>query len=124
MRYIIVAILLLIAIAFPFFGVFNAVVGAFTTTLATFIIPALVYNKYYDNPNKFTGKSKAAPFGANFNVTRTLNYIIAVLIFIFGFCFGGWGSIMSMIQKAENINNNGGIFAECYDCNLTASGYV
>jgi len=124
MRYIIVAILLLIAIAFPFFGVFNAVVGAFTTTLATFIIPALVYNKYYDNPDKFTGKAKAAPFGANFNVTRTLNYIIAVLIFIFGFCFGGWGSIMSMIQKAENINNNGGIFAECYDCNLTASGYV
>jgi len=123
-RYLIVGIMLLIAIAFPFFGVFNAVVGAFTTTLATFIIPSLVYNKYYNTSDKFTAKAKAAPLDANFKVTRTINYIIATLIFIFGFCFGGWGSIMSMIQKAENIENNGGMFAQCYDCDLTAYNSV
>jgi auxin influx carrier (AUX1 LAX family) len=90
-RYIIVGIMLLFAIAFPFFGVINSVIGAFTATLATFIIPSIVYNMYFNTKDKFDRKAKNSPFNSNYMITKTVNYIIAFLIFIFGFCMGGWG---------------------------------
>ena len=36
-----------LAVAFPFFGVINDLLGAFTTTFETFVIPPLAYNIYY-----------------------------------------------------------------------------
>lgn len=41
------AVVLLIALAFPFFGVINSFLGAGTTTLETYIIPAIAYNWVY-----------------------------------------------------------------------------
>ena len=38
---------MLIALAFPFFGVINSFLGAGTTTLETYIIPALAFNWVY-----------------------------------------------------------------------------
>ena len=38
---------MLLALAFPFFGVINSFLGAGTTTLETYIIPALAYNLVY-----------------------------------------------------------------------------
>lgn len=40
-------VVILIALAFPFFGVINSFLGAATTTLETYIIPALAYNWVY-----------------------------------------------------------------------------
>lgn len=40
-------LLWLVALAFPFFGVINEVLGAFTTSFETYIIPPLVYNILY-----------------------------------------------------------------------------
>ena len=40
-------LVMLIALAFPFFGVINSFLGAGTTTLETYIIPALAYNWVY-----------------------------------------------------------------------------
>lgn len=41
------AVVMLIALAFPFFGVINSFLGAGTTTLETYIIPAIAYNWVY-----------------------------------------------------------------------------
>ena len=40
-------VVMLIALAFPFFGVINSFLGAGTTTLETYIIPCLAYNLVY-----------------------------------------------------------------------------
>lgn len=40
-------LVLLVALAFPFFGVVNSFLGAGTTTLETYIVPALAYNLVY-----------------------------------------------------------------------------
>ena len=40
-------LVILISLAFPFFGVINSFLGAGTTTLETYIIPALAYNWVY-----------------------------------------------------------------------------
>lgn len=40
-------LVVLISLAFPFFGVINSFLGAGTTTLETYIIPALAYNWVY-----------------------------------------------------------------------------
>jgi len=113
-RYIIVGIMLLIAIALPFFGVMNSLVGAFSTSLATYIIPAVAYNKHYNTKEKFDSKAKNAPLNANYMTTKTINWSIAALIFIFGLCMGGWASAVTMVEQAESIGN--GFFAKCYKC--------
>lgn len=41
------AIIWFIAVAFPFFGVINDILGAFTVTFETFIIPCLVFNIHF-----------------------------------------------------------------------------
>ena len=36
-----------IAIAFPFYGLINSIIGALTGSMVSFILPALAYNLYY-----------------------------------------------------------------------------
>jgi len=36
--------MLLFAVAFPFFGAINALLGAFTTSFGTYVIPTIAYN--------------------------------------------------------------------------------
>ena len=40
-------LLWLIAIAFPFYGLINSIIGALTGSMVSFILPALAYNLYY-----------------------------------------------------------------------------
>lgn len=54
-------LLWLIALAIPFFGVINDVLGAFTTTFETFIIPPLVYNVLYFHCADAAANRDAAP---------------------------------------------------------------
>lgn len=54
-------LLWLIALAIPFFGVINDVLGAFTTTFETFIIPPLVYNVLYFHSANAAANRASAP---------------------------------------------------------------
>jgi auxin influx carrier (AUX1 LAX family) len=113
-RFIIVAIMLFFAVAFPFFGVINGLLGAFTTTFCTYVLPSYVYNKYFNNLDKFGEKKKYAWFGVNFNTMRIINWIIIVFFIIFGFGFGGWATITKVVDNVESMSN--GFFAKCYQC--------
>lgn len=113
-RFVIVALILLVALMFPFFGVINGVIGAFTTTFGTFIIPCAVYNIYYNSREKYQGKAKNAPLKVNYNAMVIVNWIIIVLIAIFGVGFGSWATTSKLIDSAESMSN--GFFAKCYNC--------
>ena len=113
-RFVIVAIMLFFAVAFPFFGVINGLLGAFTTTFCTYVIPTIVYNKYYNTADKYSNKTKKTWLGVNFTTMKIINWIIIVMFIIFGFGFGGWGSLSAVVDNAESISN--GFFAKCYKC--------
>merc|ERR1712224_996058 len=51
-RFIVVAILLFFAVMLPFFGVINGLLGAFTTTCCTYVLPSYIYNKYFFNEER------------------------------------------------------------------------
>ncbi|EFN55688.1 hypothetical protein CHLNCDRAFT_133952 [Chlorella variabilis] len=94
-------LLWLIALAFPFFGVINDLLGAFTTTFearCTFIIPCLAYNIHYQL------KKNAAQ--------NRLDWVIIVFTAIFGFGLGGYASIKAFVDSV----NEFGVFAACYGC--------
>ena len=55
------ALIWLIAVAFPFFGVINDILGAFTVTFETFIIPCLVFNIHFGYKRLSTTNQTESP---------------------------------------------------------------
>ena len=67
------------AIAFPFFGVINSVLGAFTTTFGTLIIPPLAYNMSYNSEERIINQPKDKK-ARNMKVYKVIiNWVIIVL---------------------------------------------
>lgn len=106
--------MLFFAVEFPFFAFINGLCGAFTTTFCTYVIPCIVYNKYYNSQDKYDDKTKKSWLGVSFNVMKIINWIIVVAFAILGFGFGGWSTISKFIDNGDSISN--GFFAKCYDC--------
>ena len=101
-------LLWLIALAIPFFGVINDVLGALTTTFETFIIPPLVYNVLYFHSANAAANRAAAPKPPG-RLLRRLGGWTAIKWFNWGISEkekrerrgadrggGGGGSLMSM----------------------------
>eukprot|EP00891_Asterochloris_glomerata_P000679 jgi/Astpho2/679/Aster-x0950 len=101
----------LLAVAFPFFGTINAVLGAITTTLETFIIPALAYNWVYASEAARGGCPKPPILGM-WTPTFIFNYVIVFVVAFVGMGLGSWAAIWEFIQNTSDF----GVFAECYDC--------
>ena len=99
------------AIAFPFFGVINSVLGAFTTTFGTFIIPPLAYNMFYNSEERIINQPKDKK-ARNMKVYKVINWVIIVLTVVLGVAFGGYSSMKSLIEQAHKFH----LFAECYNC--------
>jgi fluoride ion exporter CrcB/FEX len=98
----------------PYFGIINGLCGAFTTTFCTYVIPAIVYQKYYNNKDAYADKTKKSWLGVNFDVMKIINWTIIVSFIVLGFGFGGWATVSKLIDNTESISN--GFFAKCYDC--------
>ena len=111
-RLIVVWLVVLVSVAFPFFGVINSVLGAFTTTLGSFIIPSLVYNLYFSSEEIIAGKNHKMPFNLKMSTVKTINWIIVILIFVLGFVCGGISSMKSLIDQAKEFK----LFDPCYGC--------
>ncbi|KAI7843624.1 hypothetical protein COHA_002864 [Chlorella ohadii] len=118
----IAALLWLISLAFPFFGVINDVLGAFTTTFETFIIPCLAYNWHYQfskNAEQHRFESTKPPTSnkwlSRLGGWRTIfyfNWVIIVFTAVFGFGMGGYASIKAFVESIQDF----GVFAACYNC--------
>jgi auxin influx carrier (AUX1 LAX family) len=111
-RLIVAWFAVLVSVAFPFFGVINSVLGAFTTTFGSFIIPALIYNLYFNSDEIIEGKKHKQPFGLKMSTIKKVNWVIIVLIFVLGFVCGGISSIKSMVDKVGEFH----LFDPCYGC--------
>ncbi|KAL7536611.1 hypothetical protein ACHAWF_005513 [Thalassiosira exigua] len=111
-RFVVVGLALLVAVAMPFFGVINAVLGAFTTTFGSYIIPAVVYNLHFGSEEKIANKRRDIPFGLSMSTVKALNWILVVLIAILGVGLGGWSSVKKLSEEVHKFH----FFPECYGC--------
>lgn len=108
MRIPLCALMVFLAVAFPFFGAINAMLGAFTTSFGTYIIPAFAFNMAFKSDE---GMIKQPYF--NFKVMRIINWITVALVMILGVGYGGYASIKNFINQFSEYE----VFAECYQCN-------
>lgn len=108
-----VGLILLIAVAFPFFGAINSVLGAFTTSLTTYIIPLVAYNLVYKPGTDLTEMAKPLPkWAPKLEWVRIVNWSFAIVLLVCGVGIGGWASISNFIKQIKNFD----YFAECYQC--------
>lgn len=110
----IVFIIVLFAIAFPFYGAINTVLGAFTTSFATYILPLVAFNLVFKSNNQLEGMAKPLPafIQSKFQLLRFANWFFALLLLITGVGLGGYSSIKNFIAQIHKFE----YFAECYGC--------
>ncbi|CAB9515327.1 Auxin transporter-like protein [Seminavis robusta] len=103
------AFMLFLAVAFPFFGAINAVLGAFTTSFGTYIIPCVGYNLAFSSDD--TSGMVKKPF-LSMQWMRRINWVVAGFVVAGGVGAGGYTSIKNFLRQIENFD----YFAECYQC--------
>lgn len=106
--------MVLIAVAFPFFGAINSVLGAFTTSFSTYIIPLVAFNLVFQTDDDVRDMAKPLPLWASLRWVRILNWVLAGGLFVFGVGVGGWASVTNFVRQIENFD----YFAECYLCDV------
>jgi auxin influx carrier (AUX1 LAX family) len=103
-------LMLLLAVAFPFFGAINAVLGAFTTSFGTYIIPTIGYNLAFSSTEQQATMVKK-PF-MDMKWMRLINWTVASFVILGGVVGGGYTSVKNFIEQIDNFD----YFAECYQC--------
>ena len=95
-------------------GAINSVLGAFTTTFGTYIIPLVAYNLAFSTPNIEQTMVKRPPFMDYITMSqlRTINWFLAILVGGLGVLAGGYTSIQNFIAQIEHFD----YFAKCYQC--------
>jgi auxin influx carrier (AUX1 LAX family) len=102
-------LILFLAVAFPFFGAVNAILGAFTTSFGTYIIPCVAYNLAFSASDE-DKMVKKPPVSIKW--IRMFNWAVAAFVIVGGVGFGGYTSIKNFIRQLDNFD----YFAECYQC--------
>ncbi|KAL7453200.1 hypothetical protein ACHAWC_004868 [Mediolabrus comicus] len=85
--------MLFLAVAFPFFGAINAVIGAFGTSFGENLIKQCYFS---------------------FKAVRLINWLIVIVVGFLGVGYGGYTSIKSFIAQINEYE----VFAECYQCDI------
>ena len=105
-------VIVLLAVAFPFFGAINAVLGAFTTSFGTYIIPVVGYNLAFNSQSKTDVMIKTPPSWTRLEWIRAFNWFAAFFVIGGGVGFGGYTSIKNFVAQIDQFE----YFAECYQC--------
>jgi auxin influx carrier (AUX1 LAX family) len=93
------AFMLFLAIAFPFFGAINAILGAFTTSFGTYIIPTIGYNLAFSSADGLVRE----PF-IDITWIRRINRGVAIFVLVFGVGAGGFMSIKNFLEQLETFD--------------------
>ncbi|KAL5983687.1 hypothetical protein ACLOJK_017778, partial [Asimina triloba] len=98
-----------LALAIPFFGPINSVMGAFLLSFSVYIIPNVAFMKAYSKKQLETAKDVITKCGL---LMYWISAVVATWVFVFGFGFGGWASGTNFIRQIKSF----GFFDECYQC--------
>ena len=102
-----------IALAVPFFGVINDLLGAFAVTLETYVIPAVAWSIYYRTPERRAVAVLRPPrWIGGWTGAFVANAVIIVFFLVAGFGLGGYSSVVALIDAIGSF----GLFAKCYNC--------
>ncbi|WIA10991.1 hypothetical protein OEZ85_011148 [Tetradesmus obliquus] len=110
----IVLLIYFLAVAFPFYGSINSLIGALSVPATAFVLPALAYNVLYST-QAAREASIYPPHPAlqvrDWRPVRLLNWLIVAMFATFGVV----AVVFSVIKIAQNITTFS-IFAACYQC--------
>jgi auxin influx carrier (AUX1 LAX family) len=103
-----------IAIAFPFYGLINSIIGALTGSMVSFILPAFAYNLYYLRSSERRANAPKQPpkWTGGWVPVLVFNSFLVAYYLVVGFGIGGWASIKSLVDKIHQL----GLFVDCYQC--------
>lgn len=103
----------LLAVAFPYYNIINSILGAFTTSFETYLIPTGVFLWVYRHKAARDAAPKApTKWIGGWLGCQMLNLVIFVTIAVCGVGFGMYAAIKSFVQEV----NTFGIFPACYQC--------
>ncbi|XP_077218757.1 auxin transporter-like protein 2 [Tasmannia lanceolata] len=105
----VVLVIWFFALAIPFFGPINSIMGAFLISFSVYIIPSVAFMRAYSKKQLKTAEKDIAKYG---QLMYWMSVFVAVWVFIFGFGFGGWASATNFIRQIQSF----GFFDKCYQC--------
>ncbi len=109
----IVLLVWFLATAFPFFGPVNSLLGAFTTTFSTYLVPCIAYNVTYFDKSAQSSAVRGPPgWFPTWAGCFSVNVFIAAWALVFGVGLGGWASIKEVARQVDTF----GLFDPCYQC--------
>lgn len=109
----VVLVIWFLALAIPFFGPINSMMGAFLVSFAVYIIPSLTFIYVY--------RTKAAQEASVWRPPKLLQNwfnmfcisgFVATFVFVVGFGLGGWASFTNFVHQIDSF----GFFQACYQC--------
>jgi hypothetical protein len=86
--------------------------GAFTTSMATYIIPLVAYSMTFSTSKAQQEMTKKPPSWVHMPYILSINWVLAGLIFVGGVCIGGYASTSRFIEDINQFK----YFANCYEC--------
>ncbi|XP_058077054.1 auxin transporter-like protein 1 [Magnolia sinica] len=105
----VVLVIWFFALAIPFFGPINSIMGAFLISFSVYIIPSVAFMRAYSKKQLETAQDDIAKRGRLMYWTSAF---VATWVFVFGFGFGGWASGTNFIRQIRSF----GFFEKCYQC--------
>ncbi|XP_020275631.1 auxin transporter-like protein 1 isoform X2 [Asparagus officinalis] len=102
----VVLVIWFLALAIPFFGPINSVMGAFLIAFSVYIIPCVAFVNAYRN------KQLQALQGNNGKWRLWISVFVGTWVAVFGFGFGGWASGTTFFKQIKTF----GFFMKCYQC--------
>ncbi|KAF2296751.1 hypothetical protein GH714_001643 [Hevea brasiliensis] len=101
-----------LAIIFPFFGPINSTVGSLLVSFTVYIIPALAHMITFSSASARENAVERPSFLGGWIGQFCMNIFVVVWVFIVGFGFGGWASMLNFIHQIDTF----GLFTKCYQC--------
>ena len=109
----VVLLVWLLATAFPFFGPVNSLLGAFTTTFSTYLVPCVAFNLTYFSKSAQDSAVRGPPrWVPAWSAVFAVNVFVFVWAAVLGVGFGGWASVREVVRQVDTF----GLFDPCYQC--------
>ncbi|CAM6122191.1 unnamed protein product [Calypogeia fissa] len=105
-----------IALAIPFYGLINSLVGAFLVTAGGYVIPPIFFFFAYSTPaaRKSSVQQPSLLVGRSWVLLFIFNGLVVSFMLSVGMGWGGWASVSNLIQQIDTL----GLFDSCYQCSL------